>query len=243
MKFNLLTPQIGELRNESFFINDVSFRDFMELNQFFMIEFDKLKRKYPENKDDANYQLFVSQIEWFGLQTLTDDELMKTDMSDVFYCKTIDIFKKSVLQAIKQIMMNSDHPKMKELQKRLNEKNIPFKYVRQNKIKYVNKLASGQKIAIFVTFNDKGGNNENDFTYEIYENGLFVGKFKYLVERTNAVRYNYSNEYVDVSELLTNIKPGFFALDIERPEAIADVMDYFHKTITNLNTVIQKDLI
>lgn len=242
MKFNLLTPQIGELRNESFFINDVSFDDFMKLNQFFMIEFEKLKSKYPENKDDANYQLFASQIEWFGLQTLTDDELMKMDMSDVFYCESLDVFKKSVLQAIHQIMMNSDHPKMKELQKRLIEKNIPFEYVRQNEIKYVNKLASGQKIAIFVTFNDNN-ENENDFTYELYENGLFVGKFKYLVERTNAVRYNYSDEYVDVSELLTNIKPGFFTLDIERPEAIADVIGYFHETITNLNTMIQKDLI
>lgn len=241
MKFNLLTPQIGELRNESFFINDVSFEDFINLNQFFASEFEKLKRKYPENKDDANYQLFASQIEWFGLQTLTDDELIKTDMSDVFYCESMDIFKKSVLQAIRQIMMNSDHPKMKELQKRLNEKNIPFEYVRQNKIKYVNKLASGQKIAIFVTFNDKGG--DNNFTYEIYENGQFIGKFKYLVERTNAVRYNYSDEYVDVSELLTKIKPGFFTLDIERPEAIADVIGYFHETITNLNTMIQKDLI
>lgn len=185
MKFNLLTPQIGELRNESFFINDVSFDEFINLNQFFASEFEKLKRKYPENKNDANYQLFASQIEWFGLQTLTDDELMKTDMSDVFYCESIDIFKKSVLQAIHQIMMNSDHPKMKELQKLLNEKNIPFEYVRQNKIKYVNKLASGQKIAIFITFNDNN-ENENDFTYELYENGLFVGKFKYLVERTNA---------------------------------------------------------
>ena len=242
MKFNLLTPQIGELRNESFFINDVSFRDFMELNQFFMIEFDKLKRKYPENKDDANYKLFISQIDWFGLLTVSDDELMKMDMSDVFYCESLDVFKKSVLQAIHQIMMNSDHPKMKELQKRLIEKNIPFEYVRQNEIKYVNKLASGQKIAIFVTFNDNN-ENENDFTYELYENGLFVGKFKYLVERMHGVRYNYSNEYIKVSELLTNITPGFFELDIERPEAIADVMDYFHKTITNLNTVIQKDLI
>lgn len=242
MKFNLLTPQIGELRNELFFINDVSFDDFMNLNQFFASEFEKLKRKYPENKDDANYQLFASQIEWFGLQTLTDDELMKTDMSDVFYCKSIDIFKKSVLQAIRQIMMNSDHPKMKELQKRLNEKNIPFEYVRQNEIKYVNKLASGQKIAIFVTFNDNN-ENENDFTYELYENGLFVGKFKYLMTRMRGVRYNYSEGYVNVSELLTNIKSQQFKSDIKRPEVIADVIGYFHETITNLNTVIQKDLI
>ena len=239
MKFNLLTPQIGELRNESFFINDVTFDDFMRLNQFFASEFEKLKRKYPENKDDANYQLFISQIEWFGLQTLTDDELIKTDMSDVFYCESIDIFKKSVLQAIRRIMMNSDHPKMKELQKRLIEKNISFEYVRQNCIKYVNKLVSGKKFGIYVTFND----NDDNFTYDVYENGLFIGKFKYLLEKFDTIRYNYSDEYVKVPQLLMNLRYKDFERDADKPENVANVIGYFHETINSLNTMVQKDLL
>ena len=240
MKFNLITPSIGELSNESFFVGDVSFKDFMELNQFFMIEFDKLKLKYPENKDDANYKLFISQIDWFGLLTVSDNELMKMDMSDVFYCESINVFKKYVLQAIHQIMMNSDHPKIKKLQKRLNEKNIPFEYVRQNCIKYVNKLVSGKKFGIFVTFND---NDDNDFTYDVYENGLFIGKFKYLLEKFDTIRYNYSDEYVKVPQLLMNLRYKDFERDADKPENVANVISYFHETINSLNTMVQKDLL
>lgn len=239
MRFNLITPKIGELSNKSFYIKKVSFDDFICLNQFFMNEFEKLKNKYPENEDDSNYKLFSSQIELFSLRTMNDDEINETD---VILCKSIDVLKKTVLRTIQEIMMNNDHPKMKLLQKLLNEKNIPFEYIRQNRIKYVNKLVTGQRFGIVVAFNDNDS-DQNDFSYELIENGQILGKFKYLMEKTDAIRYNYSNEYIKAPQLLMNLRYKDFERNADQPENVANVIRYFHKTITNLNTMIQNDLV
>lgn len=239
MRFNLMTPKIGELSNKSFYIKNVSFDDFMRLNQFFMKEFKNLKNKYPEKEEDSNYKLFSSQIDLFSLRTLNDDEIEETD---AILCKSIDVLKKTVLQTIQEIMMNNDHPKMKLLQKLLNEKNIPFEYIRQNRIKYVNKLVTGQRFGIVVTFNDNNS-DQNDFSYELIENRQILGKFKYLMEKTDAIRYNYSNEYIKVPQLLMNPRYKDFERNADQSENVANVICYFHKMITNLNTMIQNDLV